>query len=285
MFVAINNTDMDINDVDKWIKVTRDANGGVISPEFAMEILGKTNHLGHIKKVLKNIKDNCKTAEELKPYHEFFLSCLDGREMSPNALKMIFEMGKSCTNILRLEYINSLPKIYGLQDNQGVTVKTIAEFEALEGNGLKVFCDCDYLPYNYDFSDFDMIKFKEGADVSFYRSKNLPEVLDLSMCSKVYFENCDLTGVKVIKFGKGSDVTLISVKKLPEILDVSMCSNVLFGSSDLSLVKEVRFRTKKQKVKKTNFNKELLHFNGEIIYTDVEKNNSNILTTNGGMGV
>ena len=43
MFVAINNTDMGLNDIEKWIKTARDANGGVISPEFAMEVLSKTN--------------------------------------------------------------------------------------------------------------------------------------------------------------------------------------------------------------------------------------------------
>ena len=49
MFVAINNTEMNIPQVTEWIMKTRDANGGVISPEFAMEILGKTNHFGHIR--------------------------------------------------------------------------------------------------------------------------------------------------------------------------------------------------------------------------------------------
>ena len=56
MFVAINNIEKNIFEVDKWINTTRDANGGIISPEFAMEILSKTNHLGHIKKVLKAVK-------------------------------------------------------------------------------------------------------------------------------------------------------------------------------------------------------------------------------------
>ena len=85
MFVAINNTDMGLSDIEKWIKTARDDNGGIISPEFAMEILSKTNHLGHIKKVLRNIKDNCVTPEKIAPYREFILSCVDGREMSPNA--------------------------------------------------------------------------------------------------------------------------------------------------------------------------------------------------------
>ena len=57
MFVAINNADMNIFQVDEWIKRTRDANNGIISPDFAMKILGKTNHRGHIKTVIKNIKD------------------------------------------------------------------------------------------------------------------------------------------------------------------------------------------------------------------------------------
>ncbi len=42
MHVKIDNQDMDALKVEEWINRTRDANGGVISPEFAMEILTKT---------------------------------------------------------------------------------------------------------------------------------------------------------------------------------------------------------------------------------------------------
>ena len=59
MFVAIDNIDMDALKVEEWINTNRDANGGVISPEFAMEILTKTNHFAHIKKVISLIKKNC----------------------------------------------------------------------------------------------------------------------------------------------------------------------------------------------------------------------------------
>ena len=38
MFVKIDNIDMDAFKVEEWINRTRDANGGVITPEFAMEI-------------------------------------------------------------------------------------------------------------------------------------------------------------------------------------------------------------------------------------------------------
>ena len=44
MFVEINNKTMDVIEVDAWINKTRDSNGILITPEFAMEILTKTNH-------------------------------------------------------------------------------------------------------------------------------------------------------------------------------------------------------------------------------------------------
>ena len=77
MFVAINNDQMDMLKVDELINRARDENGGRISSECAMNILSKTNHLANIKKILDNIKDNCKTKEELMPYKEFILSCVD----------------------------------------------------------------------------------------------------------------------------------------------------------------------------------------------------------------
>ena len=85
MFVAIDNTDMDVFKVEEWINRTRDANGGVISPEFAMEILGKTNHFAHIKKVVNHIKKSCMdengelVKDKVLAYKEFILSCIDRR--------------------------------------------------------------------------------------------------------------------------------------------------------------------------------------------------------------
>ena len=67
MFVAIDNRDMNVFKVDGWINTTRDANGGIISPEFAMEILSKTNFHGHIKKVVKNIRHRrCKSPRDCR---------------------------------------------------------------------------------------------------------------------------------------------------------------------------------------------------------------------------
>ena len=132
MFVAINNTDMGLNDIEKWIKTARDNNGGVISPEFAMEILSKTNHLGHIKKVLANIKKNCTTKEEIEPYREFILSCVDGREMSPQALGMLSELASLCGCEDEFKVANGKLKIYGKFDCDNVViVKSIEEFKGI----------------------------------------------------------------------------------------------------------------------------------------------------------
>ena len=44
------------------------------------------------------------------------------------------------------------------------------------------------------------LKFKEGAEVWLDGAKNLPEELDLSMCSYVTLVGCDLSSVKNVKF-------------------------------------------------------------------------------------
>jgi hypothetical protein len=256
MFVAINNTDMDINAVEKWIKTARDNNGGVISPEDAMEVLSKTNHLGHIKKVLRNIKQKCTTPEEIAPYREFILSCVDEREMSGEAYQILREMAKLCGCGEELETINNKkPKFYDKTDcNNAIVVKSRKEFDALRGENLKVYFDADkvYLR-KYDLSKVKGLKFKEWADVDLYETKNLPEVLDVSQCSKVdlsYAENlpkdldfskclfvglkkCDLSNVRELIFGEGAQVDLSYTENLPKDLDVSMCSFVDFTCCDL----------------------------------------------------
>ena len=87
MFVAIDNKNMDALKVEEWINHTRDANGGVISPEFAMEILTKTNHFAHIKKTINYIKKSCTdekgelVTDKVLAYKDFILSAVDEREM------------------------------------------------------------------------------------------------------------------------------------------------------------------------------------------------------------
>ena len=243
MFVWINNTDMGLSDIEKWIKIARDDNGGVISPEFAMEILGKTNHLGHIKKVLANIKKNCTTKEEIEPYREFILSCVDGREMSADALKMLQEMAKLCGCEKELEEANGKLKIYGKFDCEWVAVSTQEEFDTLKGENLNVYFDAEVVGLDeYDLSKIKGLKFRKGAKVSLYKVKNLPKYLDVSMCDKISLWWCDLSGVEELKFKEGAEVNLSCAENLKEDLDVSMCNYVDLRYCNFKGVKKIKFR-------------------------------------------
>ncbi len=243
MFVEIDNIDMDALKVEEWIKETRDANGGVISPEFAMEILTKTNHFAHIKKVLKNITKACSdengelVADKVLAYKEFILSCIDGREMSPNALEMLSELAEKGGCKDEFAELNSKPKWYYKNDCDNIDIKIIKskeEFKALKGNNLKVFIDANYINLvGCYLGKVKSLKFKKGAEVDLTSAKNLPKDLDVSMCSEVKLSSCDLEGVERIKFREGADVYLSNAYNLPKDLDVSMCSKVNLTGCDL----------------------------------------------------
>jgi hypothetical protein len=51
-----------------------------------------------------------------------------------------------------------------------------------------------------DLGGVEELKFGEWSVVNFYGAKNLPEILDVSMCSQVFFDSCDMSGVKEVKF-------------------------------------------------------------------------------------
>jgi hypothetical protein len=268
MFVAINNRNMNIHNVEKWIRTARDDNGGLISPEFAMEILGKTNHLGHIKKVLANIKKNCTTKEEIEPYREFILSCVDGREMSADALKMLLEMATLCGCEDEFKVANGKLKIYGKFDCNETDVKVVKskeEFDALEGENLKVFFDADKADLSFcNLREIKELKFKEGAIVNLRGAENLPEDLDISMCDEVDFRQCMLIGIKKLKFKEGAKVNFMYARYLPKELDVSMCNWVKFNCCDLSGVEKIKFKNIKQK---NDYMDGSAGFKGKVVYS------------------
>ena len=244
MFVAIENNEMTVPQVLDWINRTKNANNNVISPEFAMEILGKTNFYGHIKVVLKNIKENCKTKEDIEPYKEFILSCVDRREMSEQAMVDLQEMAKLCGCEEEFDEANDKVKIYEVKDCENADVKIIKtkkELEALEGENLRVFYDADKVDLPWcNLDKVKKIRFKEGAEVDLWEASNLPKDLDVSMCSVVDLSGCDLEGLK-LKFREGARVDLSCAENLPEDLDVSMCSKVNLGYCNIWVL-DLKFR-------------------------------------------
>ena len=275
MFVAIDNIDMDVFKVEEWIKTNRDANGGVISPEFAMEILGKTNHFAHIKKVINNIKKACLdengelVADKVLAYREFILSCVDRREMSPQAMAVLQELAETGGFKDEFDKVKDEPKCYFKNDcYKVVVVKSKEEFKALEGENLSVFFDAENINLEWiNLRKVKSLRFREGAEVNLYEAYNLPKDLDLSMCSKVELRGCDLSKVKALKFKEGTKVDLRWIYILPEFLDVSMCSKVDLGRN-LKGVIVIKFKDKEQKKK---FMKGVEYFRGRVVYADEDK--------------
>jgi hypothetical protein len=243
MFVLINNKNKSPIEIEGDIQRTR--NNGEITPAFAMEILSLTNFRSNIKKLVRAIKDKNKTKEEILPYKKFIVSCVDSREISEEALADLQEMATLCGCEKEFEVANGKPKFYGKFDcNNTLIVKSKEEFEALEGEDLKVYFDADEVVLsNSDyFSKVKGIKIKDGAGVELRWVKNFPECFDVSGCSKVEFSYCDLSGVKEIKFREGTEVIFNNSKNLPEVLDLSMCDKVSLSWCDLSGVKEIKFK-------------------------------------------
>ena len=244
MFVKINNKDKSVVYLDREIKATR--NDGKITPDFAMGILSMTNHSSNIKILVRAIKENCKTKQQLKPYREFILSCVDGREMSPNALEMLSELAILCGCNDEFVKANKRSKIYEINDCDNIDIKVVKskeELMALTGDNLRVIFDSyEVFLTDYDFSKIKMLSFKEGASVYLNRSKNLPEFLDVSNCYKVDLYGCDLLPVRTLRFRENSEVRLDTSHNLPEVLDLSMCSKVSMVYCDLANIKDIKFR-------------------------------------------
>ena len=208
MFVVIDNQDMDALKVEDWINRTRDANGGVISPEFAMEILTKTNHFAHIKKVLKNITKACSdengelVKDKVLEYKEFLLSSVDGREMSPQALEILQEMADAGGLRKEFDEVNSkLPKFYEKDDcdKTVIVVKSNDTYDRDLSMYKKVIFECVKYGMIYAMTIGESTKLPKICDFS---SKNDGEE---SHCIRLGY-GTDLANVDRLIFGEQDKV-------------------------------------------------------------------------------
>ena len=242
MFVLIDNKDKSPIELEDLIQRTR--NNGEITPEFAMKILSLTNFNSNIKKLVRAIKDKCKSKEDILPYKDFIVSCVDSRKVSEEALADLHEMATLCGCENEFEVANDKPKFYGKFDCNKIdvkVVKSIEKFKALRGENLKVYFYADevYLR-SCNLSKVKALKFKEGAVVYLIEAKNLPKDLDVSMCSKVDLRYCDLEGLN-LKFREGAVLYLSEAYNLPKDLDLSQCSKVDLFRCDLEGI-NLKFR-------------------------------------------
>ena len=239
-FVAINNTDMNIFGVDEWINRTREDNGGVISPEFAMEILSKTNFYGHIKKVLKNIKEKNNTADELMAYKNFVLACVDEREMSRDALTLLCEMAEECGCTEEFEKLNAKDKHYDVKSCEKlVTISSQEELEALTGTDLEVLFyqknedrqeNDTYMILDADFACAKKLRFTSLSNIHIQGGKNFPKEIDFSNCYAILVNFADFNGDENIKWASSS--SMASIRNIPGNTDLSHCRYVFLEHCD-----------------------------------------------------
>ena len=273
-FVPIDNQDMNIADVDYWIKDTRNKNNNVITPEFAMEVLRKTNHCGHLKTVVRNIKERCKTTEEIYPYREFILGCVDKREVSNAICSDLREMAKLARCRDTFDELIDGPKIYSAMDCKLIHVNNSLEYRAVKDKNVAMQTSRNCAEFEgCDFSDFNRCIFRADK-VDLWSCKGFSGVLNFSDSYWLNLLGSDLSNVNEIKFRKGADVTLSNTKNLPKVLDVSMCRDVNFSGCDMANVEELRYKNREQEEKfTTRYNYKVVIYNycKNVVYTDEEK--------------
>ena len=245
MFVPIDNVDMGVFKVDEWINHTRDASEGkLISPEFAMEILSKTNNFANIKKVLRNIRENCTTKEQLLPYKEFVLSCVDGREMSGEALASLQEMAKVCECEEEFDKLNAKPKFYDKKDcDNAKVVRSDEDIKKLVGHKVKAYFDMDSVKFGDSaLEDVIAVSFKKGSKVKISNLLFEPEKMDVSGCAYFYAEACNLSNILELSFGEDTRVHIVLANKLSRNLDFSKCASVILQACGASTFDEFKLK-------------------------------------------
>ena len=246
MFVEINNTDMDVFLVEKWINETRDANGGVISPEFAMEILTKTNHFAHIKKVINHIKLKNKTVEEISPYKEFILSCVDGRKQEGLSLQTLQKIADDCGFREEFEEVNSKqPKVYGKDDCDAVVVNDIEDFkDNLKGKkriiAIITSSISSFRCYNEDFNKVERLVVAQNNVIDFVNINNLPQKLNFASSDFVTVKQSDCSKVKEVIIKDDACVRFVDCKGFTGSYDFSQALEIDLADSDFSKAQYVK---------------------------------------------
>ena len=255
MFVDLTDNKMNAHDIDALIKRERDANDGVLSPEFAMDILSKTNHFANIKKLVKTIKEKCVDdsgnliPDKVLPYKEFILSCVDGREMSEFALKDLQDMADVCGVREDLETINNNEKVYSKTECQTAVVTNLNEFkEALaqqkKGTIIARLNIDESLPFvafeNMDFSNVKELSIVSSSEVCLNNVKNLPKKIDVSEISFISIEECDFSRVEEFKIKEKAIVYILNSSNLKGIWDFSKTDQVTLDGSDFSQAEVIK---------------------------------------------
>lgn len=115
-FILIDNMEYDALELDTWIKKTRNnTKDEKITPKFALEILSKTNHSGHIKTILFNIGEKCASIKERLEYKEFVLSAVEGRLHTKTVADYLKELAEEGGYLEEFKTADAKEKVYSPQ--------------------------------------------------------------------------------------------------------------------------------------------------------------------------
>lgn len=237
MFVEITNTNVSIAAIDYYIKNYRNQNKA-IPPEFALSVLEKTNHVGHLKTILNYIKTL--TENEQIKYKEFVLSAIECRKHT-NSVKTILENFATRGGYKQeFDEADKKEKFYEPTDCCGTYVRTIQELnEAITQRVQNIIAriDCEQKILNLSSMYLDLLK-----ELKIYNEHGLtlpetylPEFLDLSQCRTfIDLEKRQLSRCKKIKLPAVCDLS--NIKEFPENMDVSQCTEIRIFQSNLEKI-------------------------------------------------
>ena len=115
--IFIDNIDGDLAAIDYWIKDTRNKSPNKkITPEFALQVLSKTNRTGHIETVLQNIGDKCGSIAERLEYKKFVLSAIDGRSHNSDITEYLTSLAEEGGYLEEFKKADAKNKMYSSRD-------------------------------------------------------------------------------------------------------------------------------------------------------------------------
>ncbi|MBQ2883814.1 MAG: pentapeptide repeat-containing protein [Alphaproteobacteria bacterium] len=237
MFVEITNIDIGAIAIDYYIKNYRNQTNA-IPPEFALSVLEKTNHIGHLKTILNYI--NKLSEEEQLKYKDFVLSAIEGRKQGRTVKASLENLAIKGGYKKEFDEADKKEKFYEPTDCCGTYVRNVDDLEkALSKRAKNIIAriDCEQKILNLSSVYLDMLK-----ELKIYNEHSLilpetylPEFLDLSQCETfIDLEKRQLSNCKRIKLPSVCDLS--NIKEFPDDMDVSQCTEIRMFQSNLEKI-------------------------------------------------
>ena len=200
MVLFIENPEQSVFDLDSEIKTFRNEHDK-ITPEFAKNILSKTNHRANIRFIIKQI--GLLDEEERKAFGEFVVCAIECREHDDATYKELRNLASECECVEEFDRANEKRKLYGPEDCKGMVVRHLSQLQECIDKGCLTIVDFEREVSNLSFKNADLSKIKfcrlyitPDYVSTFYTSCTNFDKFDVGVLTKVnsFFNECDLGG-------------------------------------------------------------------------------------------